>query len=49
MGFVRPEFVQGLPKAEKNNETAAPAPVSRGFVTEYPNQKRFFNIFSATS
>jgi hypothetical protein len=49
MGVLRLESVQGLPKSEKNNKTAAPAPVSRGLLTEYPDQKRFFNIFSATS
>ncbi len=45
MAFVRPESVQGLPKAGKNNKTAAPAPDSRGLLTEYPDQKRFSIFF----
>ncbi len=49
MRFAHPESVQGLQKVGKNAKTDASILVSRVFVTEYPDQERFFNIFPAIS
>ncbi len=49
MAFVRTECVQGMQKTWKKAKTAAPAPISLDFVTEYPDQERFSNVFSASS